>query len=167
MGKLIRYFASMLPMPLTWRASIYRLSGMTVGSGVAIDRNLHVTRADQISIGDRVAIANAVSLLSEVTPVNSRLARDFDVEKSAAIVIEDDAWIGAKATVLPGIRIGRMATVSANTLVTSNVPDYAVVVGVPGRVFLVREVGEKAPEGGSRGDAPRSTERSTGSSNDR
>lgn len=147
MGKLIRYLVSMLPMPLTWRASIYRLSGMTIGSGVAIDRNLHVTRADQISIGDRVAIANAVSLLSEVTPVNSRLARDFDVEKSAAIVIEDDAWIGAKATVLPGVRIGRMATVSANTLVTSNVPDYAVVVGVPGRVFLVREHEEESAEG--------------------
>lgn len=167
MGKLIRYFASMLPMPLTWRASIYRLSGMTIGSGVAIDRNLHLTRADQISIGDRVAIANAVSLLSEVTPVNSRLARDFDVVKSAPIVIEDDAWIGAKATILPGVRIGRMATVSANTLVTSNVPDYAVVVGVPGRVFLVREPGEKAPEGGEEDDAARAGERSAGSSSDR
>lgn len=153
MGKLIRYLASMLPMPLTWRAGIYRLSGMAIGSGVAIDRNLHVTRADQISIGDRVAIANAVSLLSEVTPVNSRLAKDFDVEKSADIVIEDDAWIGAKATVLPGVRIGRMATVSANTLVTSNVPDYAVVVGVPGRVFLVREPGDASPAGAKRNDS--------------
>lgn len=139
MGKLIRYFASMLPMPLTWRASLYRLSGMEIGPGVAIDRNLQVTRADQIRIGARVAIANSVSLLGEVTPVNSRLAREFDVEKRAPIVIEDDAWIGAKATVLPGVRVGRMATVAANTLVTSSVPDFAVVVGVPGRVFLVRE----------------------------
>lgn len=147
MAKLIRYLASMLPMPLTWRARIYRLSGMRIGSGVAIDRNLHVTRADQVSIGDRVAIANAVSILAEVTPVNSRLAREFDVEKSAAIVIEDDAWIGAKATILPGVRIGRMATVSANTLVTSSVPDYAVVVGVPGRVFLVREQHEESSGG--------------------
>lgn len=153
MGKLIRYFASMLPMPLTWRASLYRLSGMKIGPGVAIDRNLQVTRADQIRIGARVAIANSVSLLGEVTPVNSRLAREFDVEKRAPIVIEEDAWIGAKATVLPGVRIGRMATVSANTLVTSNVPDFAIVVGVPGRVFLVRErvseaTGDASPEDG-------------------
>lgn len=153
MGKLIRYLASMLPMPLTWRASLYRLSGMEIGPGAAIDRNLQVTRADQIRIGARVAIANSVSLLGEVTPVNSRLARDFDVEKRAPIVIEEDAWIGAKATVLPGVRIGRMATVSANTLVTSSVPDLAVVVGVPGRVFFVREqpseeAGETSPEDG-------------------
>ncbi len=139
MGKLIRYVASMLPMPLTWRASFYRLSGMRVGPGTAIDRNLQVTRADQVTIGSRVAIANAVSLLGEVTPVNSRLATDYDVVKTAPIVIEDDAWIGAKATILPGVRIGAMATGSANTLVTSNVPERAVVVGVPGRVFLVRD----------------------------
>ena len=138
-GKLIRYAASLVPMPLHWRASCYRLSGMKIGPGAVIDRNLQVTRPDQITIGARVAIANAVSLLGEVTPVNSRLATVFDVEKRAEIVIGDDAWIGAKATILPGVRIGRMATVSANTLVTTNVPDFAVVAGVPGRVFLVRE----------------------------
>jgi virginiamycin A acetyltransferase len=88
MGKWIRYLASMLPMPLSWRAPLYRLSG---------------------------------------------------IEKTAEVVIEDDAYIGAKATILPGVRIGRMATVSANTLVASNVPDYGVVVGVPGRVFLIRQ----------------------------
>lgn len=142
MGKAIRYLASMLPMPLGWRAPLYRLSGMSVGSEVTIDRNLHVTASDQIVIGARVTIANAVSILANVTTVNSRLGTEFDVEKTAPVVIEDDAYIGAKATILPGVRIGRMATVSANTLVTSSVPDYGVVVGVPGRVFLVRDHGD-------------------------
>lgn len=144
MGKLIRYLASMLPMPLSWRAPLYRLSGMKVGRGVTIDRNLHVTSADQIVIGARVTIANAVSILGNVTTVHSRLGQEFDVEKTAPVVIEDDAYIGAKATILPGVRIGRMATVSANTLVTSSVPDYGVVVGVPGRLFLTREHEDEA-----------------------
>lgn len=139
MRRAVRYFASMLPLPLSWRAPLYRLSGMSIGSHVTIDRNLHVTAADQIEIGDRVTIANAVSLLGNVTTVHSRLGRQFDVEKTAQIVIEEDAYIGAKATVLPGVRIGRMATVSANTLVTTSVPDYGVMVGVPGRVFLIRD----------------------------
>lgn len=146
MGKLIRYLASMLPMPLSWRAPLYRLSGMKIGPGVTIDRNLHVTASDQIVIGARVTIANAVSILGNVTTVNSRLGREFDVEKTAEVVIEDDAYIGAKATILPGVRIGRMATVSANTLVTSSVPDYGVVVGVPGRVFLVRRKDDEEAE---------------------
>lgn len=128
----------MLPMPLSWRAPLYRLSGLKVGPDATIDRNLHVTAADQISIGARVTIANAVSILGNVTTVHSRLGEEFDVEKTAEVVIEDDAYIGAKATILPGVRIGRMATVSANTLVTSSVPDFGVMVGVPGRVFLVR-----------------------------
>jgi acetyltransferase-like isoleucine patch superfamily enzyme len=138
MGKLIRYLASMLPLPLSWRGPLYRWSGMTIGPQVTIDRNLHVTAADQVTIGARVTIANAVSILGNVTTVHSRLGQEFDVEKTAPVVIEDDAYIGAKATILPGVRIGRMATVSANTLVTSSVPDYGVVVGVPGRVFLIR-----------------------------
>ena len=112
---------------------------MKIGRQVTIDRNLHVTAPDQIVIGARVTIANAVSILGNVTTVHSRLGEEYDVEKTAPVIIEDDAYIGAKATILPGVRIGRMATISANTLVTSNVPDYAVVVGVPGRVFFTRQ----------------------------
>lgn len=138
MGRVIRYLASMLPFPLSWRGPLYRLSGMRIGPKVTIDRNLHVTAPDQIRIGARVTIANAVSILGNVTTVHSALGKEFDVEKTAEVVIEDDAYIGAKATILPGVRIGRMATVAANTLVTSSVPDYGVMIGVPGRVFLIR-----------------------------
>lgn len=146
MGKLIRYIASMLPFPLSWRAPLYRLSGMRIGPQVTIDRNFQVTAADQIRIGARVTIANNVSILGNITTVHSRLGAEFDVEKTAEVVIEDDAYIGAKATILPGVRVGRMATVSANSLVTSSVPDYAVVVGVPARVFLIRRQADDQPE---------------------
>ena len=53
-------------------------------------------------------------------------------------MIEDDAYIGAKATIVPGVRIGYMATVGANTLVIADVPAYGVVLGVPGRVMMIR-----------------------------
>lgn len=146
MGRAIRYLASMLPLPLSWRAPLYRLSGMRVGAKVTIDRNLQVTAPDRIRIGDRVTLANGVSLLANVTTVHSALGKEFDVEKTAEVVIEDDAYIGAKATILPGVRVGRMATVAANTLVTSSVPDYGVVVGVPGRVFMIRRRPGEEPE---------------------
>jgi len=63
-------------------------------------------------------------------------------------VIECDAYIGVKATVLPGVVIGKMATVGANSLVTADVPPRAVVLGVPARVMLIRPGPEGSePEG--------------------
>jgi len=47
------------------------------------------------------------------------------------IVIEDDVWIGAHATVLPGVRLGRGCVVGANACVTRDVPPFAIVCGVP------------------------------------
>lgn len=138
MGRFIRYLASMLPFPLGVRASLYRLSGMRIGARVTIDRNVQVTRADMVVIGSRVTIANAVSILGEITAVHSHLEREYGITKAAPVVIEDDAYIGVKATILPGVRIGRMATVGANTLVISDVPPYGVILGVPGRVMMVR-----------------------------
>ena len=50
------------------------------------------------------------------------------------ILICKSAWIGAGATILPGVRIGNHAVVGAAAVVTKDVPDYAVVVGNPAKV---------------------------------
>lgn len=138
MNKVIRYLAALLPFPQGRRAALYRLSGMRIGPQTIIDRNLQVTRPDMIEIGARVTICNAVSILGEVTAVHSRLEKAYNLKKAAPVVIEDDAYIGVKATILPGVRIGRMATVGANTLVMADVPAYGIVLGVPGRVMMIR-----------------------------
>jgi acetyltransferase-like isoleucine patch superfamily enzyme len=109
-----------------------------LGRDVSIDRGVQITDAKRISMGDRVTVSAGVSLLGEITAVHSRLEAAFDIRKAADIVLEDDVYIGVKATILPGVRVGRMATVGANTLVMADVPPYAVVLGVPGRVVLIR-----------------------------
>jgi len=60
----------------------------------------------------------------------SRDANDADQR----VEIEDDVWIGYGAIVLGGIRIGRGAVVAAGSVVTSDIPPYAIVAGVPARV---------------------------------
>ena len=147
MNKVIRYLAALLPFPQGRRAALYRLSGMRIGPQTIIDRNLQVTRPDMIEIGARVTICNAVSILGEVTAVHSRLEKAYNLKKAAPVVIEDDAYIGVKATILPGVRIGRMATVGANTLVMADVPAYGIVLGVPGRVMMVRPHDDETPSG--------------------
>jgi acetyltransferase-like isoleucine patch superfamily enzyme len=56
----------------------------------------------------------------------------------APISIEDDAWIGAGAIVLPGVRIGRGAVVAAGAVVTKDVESFTIVGGVPSVVIGCR-----------------------------
>jgi acetyltransferase-like isoleucine patch superfamily enzyme len=53
----------------------------------------------------------------------------------APIVVKKGAWLGAAATVMPGVTIGENAVVAAGALVTRDVPDNAVVGGVPARII--------------------------------
>jgi len=138
LGKILRYVASLAPLSLSARAGLYRLSGVQLGRRVAIDRGVHMTRPDLLRVGDRVTISTGVSLLGEITAVHSRLNERYGLQKSRPITIEDDVFIGVKATVLPGITVGKEATIGANTLVTADVPPRGVVLGVPGRLVLVR-----------------------------
>ena len=54
------------------------------------------------------------------------------------VVIEDDVWVGARAVILRGVRVGRGAIVAAGAVVTKSVPPYAIVAGNPARVLKFR-----------------------------
>jgi len=54
------------------------------------------------------------------------------------VVIEDDVWIGARAIILPGVRIGQGAIIGAGAVVTKDVPPFAIVGGNPARVIKSR-----------------------------
>jgi acetyltransferase-like isoleucine patch superfamily enzyme len=54
------------------------------------------------------------------------------------VIIEDDVWIGARAIVLRGVTIGRGAIVGAGSLVTKNIPPYAIAVGSPAKTIKFR-----------------------------
>jgi hypothetical protein len=62
----------------------------------------------------------------------------FEWRRSHKVVLGNDVWIGHGATVLPGRRIGNGAAVGAGAVVSRDVPDFAVVAGVPARVIRYR-----------------------------
>lgn len=65
-------------------------------------------------------------------------------DKSANVIIEEDAWIAAGVTIMAGVHIGRGSIIGTNSLVTKDVPPYAVVSGTPAtikkRVFSIPQI---------------------------
>jgi maltose O-acetyltransferase len=119
-----------------WRLTLLRASGFRIGDDVYIADGLTIVEElagmDELSIGHRVSIAPNVTLVTSSHPNNSRI-RGFAPVARGPIVIEDDAWIGASAIVLPGVRIGRGAVVGALSVVSADVAPLTVVAGQPAR----------------------------------
>lgn len=61
-----------------------------------------------------------------------------DATSKGSIIVDDDVWIGYRATIMSGVHIGQGAVVAAGAVVTKDVPPYAIVGGVPARVIKYR-----------------------------
>ena len=83
-----------------------------------------------ITIEDEAQLAANIQLIT-----NNHDFYDRPILPCKPILICKGAWVGAGATILPGIRIGKHAVVGAASVVTKDVPDYAVAVGNPARVI--------------------------------
>ncbi|MGO4257362.1 sugar O-acetyltransferase [Marmoricola sp. RAF53] len=101
--------------------------GATFGEQVFINQGCSFLDLGGITIGDRVLIGPRVTLTTAGHPVEP--AERFDFITHAPIVIEDDVWIGAAATVTPGVTIGRGSVVGAGAVVAQDVPPMSVVTG--------------------------------------
>lgn len=63
------------------------------------------------------------------------VVRHMELPQSAAVIIEDHVWIGAKAVILPGVRIGSRAVIGAGSVVTKDIPPQCIAAGNPARVL--------------------------------
>ena len=106
------------------------LDKLVIGDNVFINSNCLAMARGGITIEDDVMLAANVQLLSNNHDEYSR-----NVLLCKPIHIKKGAWIGAGATILPGVTIGEYAIVGASAVVTKDVGDYEVVAGVPVRVM--------------------------------
>lgn len=60
------------------------------------------------------------------------------VQTHQKVIIKNDVWIGANSVIMPGVTIGNGAIIGAGAVVTKDVPDYAIVVGVPAKILRYR-----------------------------
>lgn len=104
-----------------------RSGTITIGDNSIINRDCCLDARGGLVIGNNVSISPHVILLSEEHDINTS---DFRLHL-APTHIEDYVFIGTRAMVLPGIRIGKGAVVAAGAVVTKDVPPFTVVGGVP------------------------------------
>ncbi len=131
------------------------------GAQIGADCNLcdHVFIENDVVVGDRVTIKSGVQLWDgvrieddafigpNVTFTNDPFPRSKQYpDKYAVTVVQKGASIGANATILPGITIGRNAMVGAGSVVTKDIPPNAIVTGNPARIvnYVVRNRGQDA-----------------------
>jgi acetyltransferase-like isoleucine patch superfamily enzyme len=97
-----------------------------------------------ITIGDHVLMGQMVTIHAGNHRFDDPTRRiDEQGTVHEGVTIEDDCWIGAKATILDGVRIGHGAVIGAGAVVTHSVAPYAVAVGVPARVIKQRDVAKR------------------------
>lgn len=100
-----------------------------IGNDTKIMDNTHIT--GNMKIGDHVFISTLVATTND----NTMGREDYNEEHICGAIIDDYVTIGAAANILPGVVIGNNAMVGAGALVTKNVPENKVVMGVPARII--------------------------------
>ncbi len=101
-----------------------------IGERTFINSNFLAMARGGVEIGNDVQIAANVQVLT-----NNHDFYDRMVLTLQKVAIRDGAWIGAGATILPGVTVGRHAVVGAGSVVTRDVDDFAVVAGNPAKVI--------------------------------
>lgn len=114
---------------------------LEVGDNVVLSRNVLINAAGSVNIGHNVMIGYSSKILSanHSIPSAGKGPIRLSGHNLKPVVIEDDAWIGANAVVLPGVRIGRGAVVAAGAVVTKDVGPYTIVGGIPAKLIRERE----------------------------
>lgn len=107
-------------------------SNIVLHSNAEINAGCLLLAKDRIEIGENSTLAYGVTVLTSANPngPKNKLAAIYP-KITAPVAICDNVWIGANATILPGITIGEMSVVAAGAVVTRDVPSGVLVAGNP------------------------------------
>lgn len=108
--------------------------GFKMGVKSVINQNCRLDTRGGIEIGDNVSISAEVCILT----ADHDLGATDCVGRSKSVRIEDFVFIGTRAIILPGVRLGRGSAVGAGAVVTRDVAPYTIVAGSPARKIAMR-----------------------------
>jgi acetyltransferase-like isoleucine patch superfamily enzyme len=109
-------------------------TNISIGNNSVINRFVYLDGRFSLKIGNNVNVSH----YAKIHTLTHNVDCEFFSGKPGNVEIGDDAWIGISAIILPGVSIGKGAVVGAGAVVTKNVPDYGIAVGVPAKVIKYR-----------------------------
>lgn len=119
-------------------ARFFYPANIQIGQGSIIGDHAFLDGRDKLIIGDHTDIASGVMIYNSEHDINSD---DFHAI-SGPVEIGDFVFIGPRAIILPGVKIGKGAVVAAGAVVTKDVGEFQIVGGVPAEVIGERKVKE-------------------------
>ena len=105
---------------------------ITFGKNVYVNMDVFMTDLGGITIEDDVLIAPRVKILTVNHPLKPSDRHKLELK---SVTLKQNCWIGADATIMPGVTVGENAVVAAGAIVTKDVPANTVVAGVPAQVI--------------------------------
>lgn len=112
--------------------------GIEIGNNSGIGQDCRV--AGPLKIGNDVMIAPNVIIVTQNHEIrDTEIPMRLQTAPKKQVTICDDVWIGANAIILPGVTIGKGSVVGAGSVVTKDVPEYAIVGGNPAHVIRYRK----------------------------
>lgn len=109
------------------------------GKNVFINHSAILSASGGIEFEDGVSVAPGV----RIATINHDFNNRHTIYTYGKVTIKKNAWIGMNVTICPGVTIGKYAVVGAGAVVTHDIPDYAVAVGVPAKVIKMQNPDEQ------------------------
>lgn len=113
---------------------------LLIGENCSIRNGSHITCSNKIIIKNNVRIGPNVLITDNAHGVSNRESLDINpinrpLYSKGPVLIDENVWIGEKASIMPGVKIGKGSIIGANAVVTKDVPSYCVVGGNPARIL--------------------------------
>jgi acetyltransferase-like isoleucine patch superfamily enzyme len=132
-GNGVALVGSMVPIEFV----SHRGACISIGDHTFINYGSSITAYKQVKIGRNCLLGHHVLIVDK----NSYCGEQrWATRPAAPVIIEDQAWIGSHAIILPGVRIGRHAAIGAGSVVTRDIPAACLAVGNPARVVRQLDV---------------------------
>ena len=137
-GFLYRFlFSRLKSFPLIYSGVYFSHSyGIEIGENFSINTGAHLDGRGGIRIGNNVMIGQYAVIVSSEHQINRTdkpmMTSDH---KLNPVIIGDDVWIGTHSVITSGVGIGTGVVIGAGAVVVSDIPDYAIVGGVPAEII--------------------------------
>ncbi|MDO4190166.1 MAG: acyltransferase [Bacteroidales bacterium] len=113
---------------------------ISIGKNVLLAKHVFIDYSGFVTIKDNVQLTNGVIIESHHHPFHSDHHQSRAIAEQTTLVIEEGAVVGSRAIIMPSCHyIGKHSRVGAGAVVTHDVPDFAVVAGVPAKIIRTSE----------------------------